>query len=161
MNIVKAYFFKEMNFMNSVLWLVLLIILSAVELMTMNFVTIWFAIGSLAALISSLFGISATLQIWIFAGVSAISLVLTKPFINKKIKFKTTETNADRLIGKTAIVTSEINENKFAGEVKINGQIWSAVSIDNNFIEKESKVKIIKIEGVKLVVEKIPVEQIN
>ena len=147
--------------MNSGFWLVLMIVLTIVELMTMNFVTIWFAIGALAALISSIAGVETAVQMWIFVGVSVVSLILTKPLLNKKIDFKKTETNADMVIGKTGIVISEINSDKFAGEVKVSGKIWSAVSIDGGVIEKETKVKIIKIEGVKLVVEKIPVEHIN
>lgn len=147
--------------MNSGFWLVLMIVLTIVELMTMNFVTIWFAIGALAALISSIAGVETAVQMWIFVGVSVVSLILTKPLLNKKIDFKKTETNADMVIGKTGIVISEINSEKFAGEVKVSGKIWSAVSIDGGVIEKETKVKIIKIEGVKLVVEKIPVEHIN
>lgn len=141
--------------MYSVFWIVLMTVLAVVELMTLNFVTIWFAAGSLAALISSLTGIDFVWQMWIFIIVSVLSLIFTKPLVKKKLDFKKTETNADMVIGKTAVVTEEISKDKFAGEVKVNGQIWSAVSEKDELIEKGSKVNIIRIEGVKLVVEKI------
>lgn len=97
-------------------------------------------------------------QMWVFIIISVLSLIFTKPLVKNKLNFKKTETNADRVIGKTAIVTDEINSEKFAGEVKVNGQMWSAISYENEIIEKDSKVKILDIEGVKLVVEKLPVD---
>ena len=144
--------------MYEIFWLIMLVLLTVTEILTFNFITIWFAAGSLAALISSLCGADIMVQMWVFIIISVLSLIFTKPLVKNKLNFKKTETNADRVIGKTAIVTDEINSEKFAGEVKVNGQMWSAISYENEIIEKDSKVKILDIEGVKLVVEKLPVD---
>ena len=141
--------------MYSIMWLILVVAFSIIEISTFNLVTIWFASGALVAMIVSLFNIDFVWQMWIFIIVSAVTLILTKPLIKKKLNIKKTETNADRVIGKTVIVTDDISSDKFAGEVKVNGQTWSAVSENEEIIPKDSKVKIIRIEGVKLVVEKI------
>lgn len=141
--------------MYSIMWLILVVAFSIIEISTFNLVTIWFASGALVAMIVSLFNIDFVWQMWIFIIVSAVTLILTKPLIKKKLNIKKTETNADRVIGKTGIVTDDISSDKFAGEVKVNGQTWSAVSENEEIIPKDSKVKIIRIEGVKLVVEKI------
>lgn len=140
--------------MNGIWWLAAMVVFVIIELSTFNFITIWFAGGALFSLISSLLGLKLIWQMWIFIITSLILLILTKPLINKKLKKEKTPTNADRIINKTGIVTEDIREDKFAGKVKCDGQIWSAVSENGEFIEKESKVKILRIEGVKLIVKK-------
>ena len=141
--------------MNDILWLLAIVLLVVIELCTFNFVTIWFAGGALFSLIASLLGLDIIWQMWIFIITSLLLLIFTKPFVRKKFNKDKIPTNADRIINKTGIVTEDIREDKFAGEVKYEGQIWSAVSENGEFIEKNSKVKILRIEGVKLVVEKI------
>ena len=128
-------------------WLVLFIVLVFIELVTVNLVTIWFAIGSLVSFFVSLFTDNTSLQIGIFVVVSFIALLLTKKFVNKVKNKQIIPTNLDRVIGKIGIVTETISPLKI-GEVKVDGKRWSAIS--DTEIKLNEKVKILAIDGVKL-----------
>ena len=108
-------------------WLIIFIILVVIELLTINLVTIWFAIGALVAAITSLFTNSKIILCSIFTIVSIISLVLTKEIIKRTKSKKTIATNLDRIIGKVGIVTKDITTLE-PGEVKVDGKYWSAIS---------------------------------
>lgn len=137
-------------------WLISFLLLLFIEIITINLVTIWFALGSLAALIATTITDNCTIQVIVFIVVSAISLIVTKPLVSKLRKRKITPTNLDRVIGKEGVVTKDISKNAY-GEVKVGGSIWTATSANN--IKKDSQVKVLKIDGVKLVVEKIEEEK--
>ncbi len=139
--------------MEYALWIVLMVALIIIEASTLGLVCIWFAIGALAAAISKLLGAELLSQIVVFVAVSAVTLCATKPIVKKLRGKGKTATNADMVIGKTGIVTEEITNDKFAGKVKVAGQQWSAVTADGSEIPKNSKITVLKIEGVKLVVE--------
>lgn len=139
---------------NSILWVVAMVVFFAVEALTFNLTTIWFAIGSVAGFVLSMLDFSLTAQISCFLVASFILLIFTKPFAEKKLKPKKEATNSDMLIGKTGIVIEDISPEKFAGEIKIKGQVWSAVTPDGSLIEKGTTVVVKSIDGVKLVVEK-------
>ena len=137
------------------IWLVLAIVLAITELVTAGLTTIWFSVGALASLLLVLCGVdNITVQIVVFVLVSLISLIVTRPLVKKYINKKVQPTNADRCIGKEAFVTEEINNILSKGAVKINGIEWSARSEDNSVIENGAKVKIISIDGVKVIVQK-------
>lgn len=131
-------------------WIGLFIILLIIEVVTTGLVTIWFAIGALAAFITSLITDSTLIQGIVFFVVSILSLIFTRPILNKYIKPKVEKINLD-LVGKTGLVTKDISEFEI-GEVKVEGKYWSAKSKEK--IEKGSKVEILSIEGVKLIVKK-------
>lgn len=133
-------------------WLISFLLLLFIEVITINLVTIWFALGSLAALITTILTDNVNIQVIVFIVVSAVSLIITKPLVAKLRKRKITPTNLDRVIGKEGVVIKEISKN-FYGEVKVGGSVWTATSTKN--IKKDSQVKVLKIDGVKLVVEKI------
>jgi len=99
-------------------------------------------------------------QTIVFVTSSILLILLTKPLVNKYMKnSKTIVTNSNALIDKTGIVTISIDPLEAIGQVKVNGQIWSAKSEENTIIEKDTKVKILKIDGVKLIVAPIKTEQ--
>lgn len=131
-------------------WIGLFIILLIIEVVTTGLVTIWFAIGALAAFITSLITDSTLIQGIVFFVVSILSLIFTRPILNKYIKPKVEKINLD-LVGKTGLVTKDISEFEI-GEVKVEGKYWSAKAKEK--IEKGSKVEILSIEGVKLIVKK-------
>lgn len=134
------------------IWLVIFIVLVIIELLTINLVTIWFAIAAVFALLVDIITRNTMLEIIVFILSSFLLLLLTKPLI-KKIKVKKVEaTNLDMVINKIGIVTEDINQDKI-GEVKVLGKRWSAYS--NTELKKDEKVKILSIDGVKLKVEKI------
>lgn len=136
----------------SYIWLGVVILLTLVECMTVGLTTIWFVISGLVALLVSLAVDNFVLQFGIFVILGIILLITTRPLLLKFIKPKEEKTNFDRIIGMEGIVTEEINKNN-VGEVKVDGKKWSAVS--NKKIPKDSVVKILAIDGVKLRVEKV------
>ena len=138
---------KEVIFVS--LWLLLFVVLIIIELLTVNLTTIWFAFGSLVAYILSFFVSDIMIQTIIFLVSSIILLIFTRPIVKKFLLNKEVKTNADMLIGKTCVVTKEITKNE-TGEVKVNGQYWSAKA--NKKTKAGSEAKILSIEGVKLIV---------
>lgn len=137
--------------MMTMFWGLAFLVFIVIELATVNLVTIWFAVGSLITLFVSLYVESEIMQIIIFIIASLVSLIITKP-IASKLKIRNIEpTNSDRYVGKNGEVTKKITP-KEKGEVKVLGTIWTAVSDETLEVGEEIKVK--KIDGVKLIVEK-------
>ena len=137
------------------IWLIIFLVLLFIELITINLVSIWFSLGALASYISTYFTDNMTIQIIVFIVVSIVALIVTKPLIKKIRVRKIQPTNLDRVIGQEGVVTKEISRNSF-GEVKVQGSIWTATAKEE--ITKGTQVKVLKIEGVKLLVEKVKEE---
>ena len=135
------------------LWLGAMVLFGIIEAVTAGIVSIWFCFGALAALISAALKAPPIVQIIVFLVASALSLILTRPLVKKKILLRPTATNADMLIGERGIVIEDIDNLENAGGVKILGKVWSARSADGARISKDSVVTVLKIEGVKLIVE--------
>ena len=136
----------------TVLWSVLLILFIIAEAITVQLVSIWFAIGSLVALIANFCGANTLVQAALFVGVSFAALLLTRPLVKKFSTPKIQRTNIDRIIGERAIVTEEIDNLRATGIVKADGESWSARSADGSIIPAGSVVEVQKIDGVKLIV---------
>lgn len=134
-------------------WLIALIALLIIELITLGLTTIWFAGGALIALIAALCGAPFWLQFTLFLVVSAILLFVTRPIAVKYWNKDRIKTNADGLVGQTALVIEEIDNIKAKGAVSVNGLEWTARTADNSIIEKDKVVVIKEIQGVKLIVE--------
>ena len=139
----------------SVLWLVLAIVLAGIEAATLGIVTIWFAIGALAALLVALTGLPFLYQVIAFIITSGLLLYFTRPIVKKHLVKKTHRTNSDRLIGEKGIVIEKIDPVLGKGQVMVLGQIWSAKSADNEDIEVDEAVLVQEISGVRLIVKKI------
>ena len=138
------------------IWVALLAAFIIIEASTAQLLTIWFAVGSLAALISTFITDNIIAQVIVFVVVSAIALVITRPLVKKMTKAQKQPTNSDMYIGKEAIVTEDINNLEAKGLVKVGGSIWTArTEVDNFTIPAGSHVTVIKIEGVKLIVRPI------
>lgn len=139
----------------SIFWLVAVIVLGVLEAATVGLVSIWFALGALAALISSLFGGPLWLQLLLFFAVTAATLFFTRPLAKKYFnKADHKPTNSDMVIGKEAYVTEEINNLSGTGAVKCLGKEWSARSESGEIIPQGEIVTAVEIEGVKLIVRK-------
>lgn len=134
-------------------WIVALVAFVVIEALTAQLLTIWFAVGSVAALIAEMLGAEVWLQWTVFVAVSAVILIATRPFVKKLTKQKLQPTNADRCIGEIAVVTEKIDNIAGKGAVKVNGIEWSARTQSGKIIEPGNTVKVIKIDGVKLIVE--------
>ncbi|MBQ7596084.1 MAG: NfeD family protein [Clostridia bacterium] len=133
-------------------WIAVTVVFVIIEVATTQLVTIWFALGSVAALLACTLKAELYIQIIVFAVVSTLALVLTRPLVRKLNKKEFSPTNADRNIGKSATVTETIDNIAGTGAVKIDGNVWTARSSDNVVIEKDTIVTVEKIDGVKLIV---------
>lgn len=143
----------------AIVWLGLVIVLLLIEIATLGLTTIWFAGGAMAAFISTFFGASVTAQRTIFVVLSFALLVITRPMAVKYMKRGHVKTNAESLVGRLAVVTKEINNLAQSGEVLISDISWTARSKDDNkAIPVKSRVRILAIEGVKLIVEEVKEE---
>lgn len=137
----------------TVLWAALLAAFLIAEAVTFQLVSIWFSLGALAGLIANVCGLGFAAQIGIFIAVSVVSLIATRPIVKKFTKAKIQSTNVDRCIGTDAVVIEEIDNLRSVGQVKNDGKIWTARSLDDSVIPENSVVTVKKIEGVKLIVE--------
>ena len=136
-------------------WLIAIALLLLVEFATSALTTIWFAGGALIALLCAVMGGPVWLQAALFGAGSVILLVLTRPLAVRFMSKGKTRTNADSLIGQEAVVTEKIDNIKSTGAAQVNGQIWTARSVNPaHVIEKDEIVMIRAIEGVKLIVGK-------
>ena len=134
------------------IWIAVIVAAVVVEVASMQLLSIWFAIGGVAALITSFLTDSIAIQIFVFIVVSAMAVALIFPTVRKSMNKEHVKTNADRYVGKLAVVTEEISNINAKGQVKVDNQIWSARSEDGREIPAGTKVKVLRIEGVKLIV---------
>ncbi len=138
----------------TILWLAALVVLIVVEILTMGLTTIWFAGGALAAVIAAGIGAPLVVQIVLFFAVSFALLYFTRPVAVKYFNKDRIRTNAESLVGKQAIVISEVNNLQGIGQVTVGGMEWSARATDNSVqLPTGSVVDIVAINGVKLIVE--------
>ena len=139
----------------SVFWLIAMVVLLVIEAVVPGLISIWFALGALAALISALFHAPIWLQIVWFVAVSVIALVLTRPLVRKYVNGRITPTNADMVIGKDAVVTEAIDNLHSRGSVLLDGKTWTArMDREDENAQTGETVRVLRIEGVKLIVEK-------
>lgn len=146
--------------MYDIYWLILFIILLVIEIATLGLTTIWFAAGALVAFIAAVLGLGVGIQIILFFLSSLILLIFTRPIAVKYLNKTRTKTNAESLLGKTAVVTESIDNLRNMGTAVVNGQEWTARALSDDIrIEKDMEVTIIEIKGVKLMVEEKKEEQ--
>ena len=135
------------------MWLVWLIIAGVLfigEILTVGFLLLWFAIAAVVAMLVSFITTNIFIQILVFVIVSVILIIFTRPILTKYTKNDNTVTNSNAIIGKIALVTEDISLLNSTGQINVDGEIWSAKTMDPNLtIPKGSKVEIIGIDGVK------------
>ena len=135
----------------AIVWLVLLVVFLVVEASTVTIVSLWFA-----ALIASLLGAAAWLQVLLFLAVSVILIIALRPIVRKFVHPKLTATNVDSVIGSTGLVTASIENVSATGQVKLGAMVWTARSTSGAPIPEGTLVRVDRIEGVKVFV--TPVE---
>lgn len=144
-----------------IFWLILLIICIAVEVPTLGLTTIWFAGGALAAIFMAVIGAPIWLQAIVFIVVSLVLLFFTRPIAVKYFNKDRVKTNVESMVGRQAIVISEIDNLQGIGQVTVGGQEWSARSADDQVkIVVGAVVVVVAINGVKLIVRDISREQL-
>ena len=135
-------------------WLVLLVALVVIELLTLGLTTVWFAGGAFVATIAALFDAPIALQVIIFLLVSALLLFFTRPLAVKYFNKDRVRTNAESLVGRQAIVISEIDNLQGIGQVNVGGMEWSArTRVDGMKLPVGTVATVLAINGVKLIVE--------
>ena len=133
----------------ALLWFVLAVVFLLVEGGTVMLVSVWFAAGSLVAMVAALLSAPFWLQLILFLGVSAGLLALLRPLVQKYIKPKITATNVDSLIGSQGYVTATVDNLAATGQVKLGAMPWTARSTDGAPIEAGTLVRVDRVEGVK------------
>lgn len=135
-----------------IIWAVAIVGFAVMEGVTVQLVSIWFVIGSVAGLIAAFCGVPFYLQVIISIVVSVLALIITRPLVKKKITAKVQPTNADRYIGMEGTVIEDIDNLNAVGQVKVSGQVWTARSSSDEIIKKDTIIVVDKIDGVKLIV---------
>lgn len=145
-----------MDDMTSVLimWLLLIIVFVVIEIITLGLTTVWFAGGSVVALIAAICNADVGIQIVLFFVVSIAMLFLVRPSACRKFNSKRIKTDIASLIGAEGKVVEEIDNFNQKGCVLLDGKEWTARSADGTSIEVGAKVSVNEISGVKLIVTK-------
>lgn len=138
-------------------WLIIAGLFFIGEIATVGFLIFWFGIGALIAMVVSLFTSNIIIQTTVFVISSTILIFATKPFVKKFADVKKTNTNVYSIIGKKALVIKTINPIHSIGQIKLNGEVWTAESENNEVIEEGSEVEVLEIKGVKAIVKPIKV----
>ena len=145
-------------FEGSIFWLVAFVVFCIIEGLTFSLVCIWFAGGALLALAASLFGFNAAAQYAVFLIASALLICFTRPVVKRFLATRKVRTNADRVIGKPAVVLQRIDPVEGVGQVRVLGQVWSARPADGaSTYEEGENVLVTDIAGVKVIV--VPAEK--
>ena len=148
-------FFAEMS-PYVLVWLVAVIVFLGIELSTVTLTSIWFAAGALAAMLVAMFNGNLIVQVIAFLIVAFGLLYATKPWSKKFIDTKKVSTNADRAIGEKIRVLERVSNLDQTGKAIVNGLEWTVRTEDDNIvIEQGELVRVVRITGVKLIVERV------
>ena len=142
--------------MATTIWIAAIIIFGVAEAATAGLTSIWFVLGGVAGLIAAVCGGPVWLQVGLFFAVSIAALAFTRPLVVKLMKKDIKPTNADRVLNNVGRVTERIDNALPSGAVYIDGKTWTARSADGTVIEPDAAVRILRMEGVKLIVQKEP-----
>lgn len=144
-----------------IVWLIAAGVFFIGEIITVGFLIFWLGVGAILAMITSFITSNVLIQVAVFV-ISSIALILiTKPFVKKFVNTETVNTNVFSIIGKKAIVIEEINSMMSKGQIKLNGEVWSAIPEDDTIIPEGSEVEIKSIKGVKAIVAPISISVKN
>ena len=135
------------------IWMGVMVLFLIVEgICAVHLVSVWFAVGALAAMIASLNGAAWWLQILIFLVVSGALLAMLWPLVRKFLRPNLKKTNLDSIIGSSGLVTVTIDNLSATGQVKLGGMVWTARSTSGKIIDPNTEVRVDRIEGVKVFV---------
>lgn len=141
--------------MEAIIWLVLMVVFLIVEASTVVMMSLWFAAGSLIAMVTALLGGPVWLQIVLFLAVSGVLLACLRPVVRRHVTPKIKATNVDAIVGSQGYVTADIDNLAATGQVKLGGMEWTARSADGGKIPAGTLVQVQRIEGVKAFVAEV------
>ena len=136
----------------AIIWLLLLVAFLVAEASTVTLVSLWFAAGALAAMVVSLLSHAIWLQVTVFLAVSAVLLTALRPLVRRHLNPRLTATNIDSVIGSTGLVMVPIDNVTASGQVKLGAMVWTARSTDGSLIPEGTRIRVDRIEGVKVFV---------
>jgi len=140
---------------NVILWIVIMVVLLAIEAATMNLTTIWLAVGALISIFFTLAGAGGVMQFAVFVVVSAVMVIFTRPLVKKYIEGKYQKTNSDGLVGKTARIIETVDNRHETGTAFLDGKEWMVRSEDDDQVLASGELAVVRsISGVKLIVSK-------
>lgn len=134
------------------IWFGAMLLFVMLEAATVSLVSVWFALGSLAALLVSLFTGILWIQVTVFVAISGLLLAALRPLTRRFIKPKLVPTNVDSVIGTEGFVTEDIDNLAACGRVKLGGNFWSARSTTGTPIAANTRIRVDRIEGNKVFV---------
>lgn len=137
------------------MWLIICGVCLIVEIFTVSFLLFFPGVGAFFAFIATILGANITIQSLVFVITSTLMILFIRPLIAKLFKTRDVAMNSNSLIGQTGIVLKEIVGSDKLGQVKVAGEVWSALAEDASTIDKDSKITVLSISGVKLVVKKL------
>ncbi len=137
---------------NCLLWLGLLVLFLVAEGASVALVSVWFAAGSLVALIAALLGGPLWLQVLLFVAVSVGLLAMLRPFVRKYLRPRISRTNVDAVVGTQGFVTEAIDNVAASGQVKLGAMPWTARSTSGEPIPTGTRIRVDRVEGVKVYV---------
>lgn len=138
--------------MEVILWLVMAAVLIVVEIATLGLTTVWFAGGAIIAAVAAYLDCRFKLQLLIFAIVSLVLLIFTRPIAKKHLDSNIQATNIDSLIGKAAKALQDFDAETGYGRVDLKGMEWSATSAEREPVKKGDVLEVKAIEGNRLIV---------
>ena len=143
--------------MGAAFWTCAIILVLVIEAIVPGLVSIWFAVGSIPALISALFRGPVWLQVVLFLVTSVVALALTRPLAKKYVNSRVQPTNADMLIGRDCVVKETVDNLQGTGAVSVAGKVWTArAENENEILPVSSVAQVLRIDGVKLIVKASP-----
>ena len=142
-------------------WLIIAGLFFVGEIFTLGFLIFWFGIGALFAMIVSFFTTNIIIQTTVFLITSTIFILATKPLVKKFVDVKKTNTNVFSIIGKKALVIKDIDPIHSSGQIKLNGEVWSAETENDEIIKEGSEVEVLKINGVKAILKLVESEKVE
>ena len=137
------------------MWLVICGVCLIIEMFTVSFLMFFPGVGAFLAFIAAILGANVTVQSLVFVISSALMILFIRPLVTKLFKTKDVKMNSDALIGKNGIVLKDIKGTEKIGQVKVSGEVWSAVAEEDDEILKDAKIKVVAISGVKLIVKEV------
>ncbi|MGE5560709.1 MAG: NfeD family protein [Chloroflexota bacterium] len=135
------------------IWLVVALIFTLIETATPTFFIFWFGVGAAGGALTAYLGGHFVLQMLVFLGVSALLVTITRPFARGVLRKSRVKTNVDAVTGRTGTVLGRIEGRNRPGLVRVEGETWTAVPADDAVIEQGERVTVLRIEGVKAIVE--------
>ena len=143
--------------MGAAFWTCAIILFLVIEAIVPGLVSIWFAVGSIPALISALFRGPIWQQVVLFLVTSVVALALTRPLAKKYVNSRVQPTNADMLIGRDCVVKETVDNLQGTGAVSVAGKVWTArAENENEILPVSSVAQVLRIDGVKLIVKASP-----